>query len=252
MNPPGRSHGEYRSVQRGDAPVSHPWRPGWFDTGTARKGMKAWRGVEAQHVVSTMRLVDTAQEQGLLEGLLEASKPPAPAMKAGRHFLIYTPFRYRPRHASRFRGAGRAGIWYGAQELYAACAEVAYWRHRFLLDSEGLAKGDVLSEHTFFQAAIDGLAIDLMAPPWVAARAAWTHDSDYTHTQGVAEAAAQRGVQWICYESVRAPGHCCAAVLDVAALEIVANGTTQQTSRCKVNRHTVMMVHEQDCHVWNF
>jgi hypothetical protein len=228
------------------------WRAEWFDSGVDPKAMTAWRGVEAQHVVSTMRLVDTRDEQEVLEQLLDGSKPPAPEMKRPKHFLIYTPFRYRPRHPSRFRKAGSTGLWYGAEALYAACAEVAYWRHRFVLDSAGLAKGDVLTEHTFFQAAISGTAIDLMSPPWVASRDAWTHGSDYTHTHAVAEAAAHRRVQWICYESVRAPGYRCAAVLDVEALDIVSNGTTQQTWHCKANRTSVMMVHGQDCYVWEF
>lgn len=228
------------------------WSRDWFDSGVGSKSMKAWRGVEAQHVVSTMRLVDSRHEQDVLEALLEGSKPPAPLMKTQKHFLIFTPFRYRPRHPSRFRSGGKLGLWYGAEELFAACAEVAYWQHRFVMDSVGLTKGDVMTEHTFFQAAIDGAAIDLMAPPWVAARIAWTHGSDYTHTQAVAEAASERGVQWICYESVRAPGHRCAAVLDVDALDMVAKGATQQTWRCKANRHAVMMVHDQDCYVWDF
>lgn len=228
------------------------WSPDWFDTGVAPKAMNAWRGVEAQHAVATMRLVDTRDEQEVLEALLEQSKPPAPNMKTPKHFLVFTPFRYRPPHPSRFRKGGSAGLWYGAEELYVACAEVAYWRNRFVLDSAGLAKGDVLTEHTFFQAAIAGSAVDLMAVPWVAARASWTHGSDYTQTHALAEAAAERGVQWISYESVRAPGYRCAAVLDVEALDIVANSTTQQTWHCKATRTSVMMVHGQDCYVWDF
>ncbi|MBY4596408.1 RES family NAD+ phosphorylase [Ottowia caeni] len=228
------------------------WSPDWFNIGVAHQTMKAWRGVEAQHVVATMRLVDSPDEQTVLESLLEGSKPRVPAMKAHKHFLIFTPFRYRPQHPSRFRKGGTLGLWYGAEELYAACAEVAYWRHRFVLDSAGLAMGDLVTEHTFFQAAIDGSAIDLMAPPWVAARSTWTHGSDYTHTQAVAQAAAENGVQWICYESVRAPEYRCAAVLDVEALDIVANGTTQQTWHCKANRDAVMLVHGQDRYAWDF
>lgn len=228
------------------------WSTDWFLGGVALKAMKAWRGVEAQHVVATMRLVDTPAEQAMLESLLETSKPAAPAMKTSKHHLIFTPFRYRPQHPSRFRKSGMLGLWYGAEELYAACAEVAYWRHRFVMDSAGLAQGDVMTAHTFFQAAIDGAAIDLMAAPWAAARAAWTHGSDYTHTQAVAEASVAHGGQWICYESVRAPGHRCAAVLDVQALDIVANGSTQQTWHCKANRQAVMLVREQERHVWHF
>jgi hypothetical protein len=187
----------------------------WLDKGVASKSMQAWRGVEAQHVVSTLRLVDSLQEQDALELLLERSKPPLPPMKQPKHYLLSTPFRYRPQQASRFRRAGTLGLWYGAEELFAACAEVAYWRNRFVLDSAAFEKTVLLTEHSFFQAQVKGAAIALMNPPWVAARASWTHSTDYSATQAVADAARDKGVQWICYESVRAPGHRCAAVLTV-------------------------------------
>ena len=44
---------------------------------------KYWRLVEAQHQVSTMKLVDTVEEQSLLEDILEASKRPFPPECAG-------------------------------------------------------------------------------------------------------------------------------------------------------------------------
>jgi len=47
----------------------------------------------------------------------------------------------------------------------AARAEVALWRHRFILDRAGFASVDLLTARTFFQGAINGLAIDLMTPP---------------------------------------------------------------------------------------
>jgi hypothetical protein len=156
------------------------WSTSWFDSGVVQKSMLVWRGVEAQHVVSTMRLVDTKEEQDMLEQLLERSKPPLPAMKVPKHYLLATPFRYRPQHPSRFRRAGTLGLWYGAEELSAACAEVAYWRYRFIMDSVALMKTELLTEHTFYQAKVEGRAIDLMSAPWVAASSAWTHGSDYT------------------------------------------------------------------------
>jgi len=107
------------------------WDPAWFDDAITWRTMQAWRGVEAQHVVSTMRLVDTPQEQSLLESLLETSKPTLPPTASHKHYLLTTPFRYSPAHASRFRPAGSKGQWYGAESLYGACAELAYWRHRF-------------------------------------------------------------------------------------------------------------------------
>ncbi len=228
------------------------WDEAWFGRGVASLSMQAWRGVEAQHVVSTMRLVDTAAEQEALEQLLESSKPAPPATKAVKHYLLFTPFRYRPQHGSRFRAAGTLGIWYGAEDLYAACAEVAYWRYRFILDSEGLLDDELLTEHTFFQAKVRGRAINLMKSPWVEARSHWTHGSDYSATQALAESARDHAVQWVCYESARAPGHRCAAVLDVEALEMVAQGTVQQTWHCKASRRSVMLVHETDTYVWSF
>ena len=42
-----------------------------------------------------------------------------------QHYLLTTPFRYRPAHASRFRPPGARGQWYGAQTLLAACADAA-------------------------------------------------------------------------------------------------------------------------------
>lgn len=228
------------------------WKATWFDDGVAAKAMIAWRGVEAQHVVSTMRLVDTAEEQSVLEDLLEASKPPLPAMKSKKHYLLSTPFRYRPQHPSRFRKAGTLGVWYGAERIYAACAEVAYWRYRFILDSTPLLSMELLTEHTFFQAQVTGQAIDLMSPPWVQARAEWTHGSDYAATHALADAAKDRVVQWICYESVRSPGDRCAAVFDVDALEMLPQRTTPQTWHCRATRESVSMMYQGERYDWKF
>jgi len=228
------------------------WDRTWLEEGLFLKYMLAWRGVEAQHVASTMRLVDSRDEQDELERLLERSKPPQPSMAVPKHYLIFTPFRYRPAHPSRFRRGGELGLWYGAEDLYTACAEVAYWRNRFILDSATLVKTELITEHTFFQAEVNGSAVDLMNPPWVESRSTWTHGSDYSQTQAVAEAARERGVQWICYESVRAPGKRCAAVMDVAALEIIDGGRMMQTWHCKASKDAVMMVCGSEMYVWKF
>ena len=41
-------------------------------------------------------------------------------MAAPKHYLLSTPFRYRPVHASRFRKAGSLGLWYGAAAYFSA------------------------------------------------------------------------------------------------------------------------------------
>jgi hypothetical protein len=228
------------------------WDRNWLESAVTKKSMRAWRGVEAQHVVSTMRLVDNRGEQDELERLLERSKPAQPVTDTPKHYLIFTPFRYRPTHPSRFRRGGELGIWYGAEEIYAACAEVAYWRNRFVLDSATLVKTELLTEYTFFQAEVAGANVDLLSTPWVGLRSAWTHGSDYAETQALAEAAREKGIQWICYESVRAPGNRCAAVLDVNALQGANIEATMQTWHCKASKDAVMMVRGAQTFVWQF
>ena len=97
-----------------------------------------WRAVEAQHIVSTLRLVDTLDEQRVLEDILESTKPAVPAAAAKLDYLLFTPFRYPSPVASRFRALGDPGVFYGAESVRTACAELGYWRWRFLTDSAGL------------------------------------------------------------------------------------------------------------------
>ncbi len=227
-----------------------PWSEAWFDTAAERAAL-AWRGVEAQHIVATMRLVDTLDEQAVLERLLEASKPALQAADKPRHYLLSTPFRYRSPSASRFRRAGAAGVWYGAETLQAAAAEVAHWRWRFLAASDGLQDQALVTEHTFFQARVRGTAIDLTAPPWLKHRARWAHDTDYGATQGLAQAARECGVQWIRYESARHPEGRCAAVFDVEALQLPVP-PVQQTWHCKATRSSVLMLHGEDRLAWAY
>ena len=61
----------------------------------ARLRLSPWRVVEAQHQVSTRKLVDSIDEQAILEQLIETSKP-VDATAGRRHVLLATPFRYPP------------------------------------------------------------------------------------------------------------------------------------------------------------
>ncbi len=165
-----------------------------------------------------MRLTDSLEEQALLEAVLEESKPALPAAVRRLHYLLATPYRYRPHVGSRFRAALEPGVWYGAEALRTALAEKSYWRLRFLLDSP--ATPDLKPvPHTAFQAAVrTQAALDLTRAPFVRERAAWTHRADYQSTQALALAARAARIELIRYESVRDPGHAaCAAVLDPRA-----------------------------------
>ena len=173
--------------------------------------LELWRAVEAQHRVSTNVLVDTLAEQAELERLLEESKPAVPAMPL--HWLLSTPFRYPPlAGGSRFRGPADPGVWYGADQVRTACAEVGYWRWRFLRASPAL---DALPARpqTLFRVAAAGGGLDLRLAPLVADRARYTAPADYGPTQALARRARAAGVDLLRYESVRDPEHGGAAVL---------------------------------------
>ena len=209
-----------------------PWKARSFETGVRARSAALWRGVEAQHIVSTMRLADNAAEQRVLEELLETSKPAVPPDAASQHYLLFTPFRYRSPIASRFRRAHDAGVWYGAEELRTACGEVAYWKWRFLMDSEPLRESALHTEHTFFQAKVRGRCADLTQPPWSGATRAWTHKSDFAACQALAVEARLRELGWIRYAAVRVAGGSCGAVLKPQAL-LLAEPFEQQTWACK-------------------
>jgi hypothetical protein len=183
--------------------------------------VKAWRAVEAQHVVSTLRLTDDdPEQQDLLERILDESKPALPPEARNMHYLLATPFRYPPLpYGSRFRAAPDPGVLYAAEERRTACAEMGYWRWRFVADSAGLT-GIPASPQTLFQVGVKGAGIDLRQPPFNRYAALWTDPSDYSATQELGRVARLSGiVSAIVYESVRDPeAGWCIAVLDPRAL----------------------------------
>jgi hypothetical protein len=177
-----------------------------------------WRAVEAQHRASTIALVDTLDEQALLEQILESSKPPLPAEIASKHYLLSTPFRYPPpSHGSRFRSPIDPGVFYGANEIRTACAELGHWRWRFLTDCPALEAIDARPQ-TVFYAKVFTTAVDLRKAPFVTDSAFWTHPTNYSHCQQFASVVREATVGGICYESVRDPKkEGCVAVLDPQA-----------------------------------
>jgi RES domain len=164
-----------------------------------------------------MRLTDSLEEQTLLEAVLEESKPALPQAAQRLHYLLATPFRYRPHGGSRFRQPFQPGVWYGAEALRTALAEKSYWRLRFLLDSPGTPDLKPVP-HTAFSAAVRTQAsLDLTREPFVRERSSWTDRLDYSRTQVLAEAARAAAIACIRYESVRDPEHAaCVAVLTPA------------------------------------
>jgi hypothetical protein len=230
---------------------SSTWTPHAVASEAAHSKLELWRAVEAQHVVATRALVDSLAEQGVLEAILEESKPPIPAAGGGYDYLLYTPFRYPPsRHGSRFRSFSDPGVWYGAEAVRTSCAELGYWRWRFVTDSRGLARLDGVP-HTVFQAVARGSAVDLRAKPFSRDRKAWCNHDDYSACQALARSARAAETRIIRYESVRDPERGgCAAVLDCRAFGGNGDVRRRQTWFLTVDRQRASWVraggrHEQ-------
>ena len=218
---------------------STTWTPQEVRSEAKRLAADVWRAVEAQHVVSTMALCDTLDEQRLLEELIDEAKPRRPDAAAKLHYLLSTPFRYRPpRHGSRFRGPNDPGVYYAADEVRTACAELGYWRWRHLADSPGL-DAMPMKPQTVFRARLAASAIDLRRAPFAAERMRWTDPDDYAACQALARVARAAPVQAIRYESVRdsARGGC-AALLDPAGFA-KREPLEQQTWMLSVTRERV-------------
>ena len=168
---------------------------------------KPWRVVEAQHLISTLKLVDTLEEQRLLEEMIDRGKPALPRDPAMNrlHFLLFTPFRYPPlRHGSRFGGKNEPGIWYGSEDLRTVFAEKAYYRFVFLSGPK-VDLSPITVEQTAFRVEVDSRkGIDLTRPPFDAHRAAISSKTSYQISQALGRAMRSNGVEALRYTSARA------------------------------------------------
>jgi len=185
------------------------WTPAALRSEAQPRSGECWRLVEAQHRVSTMKLVDTLEEQALLEEELERTKPPGPPECRHLDYLLATPFRYgRYPGSSRFRREGMTpGVFYASEEVGTAVAETAFYRLLFFRDSPATPYPKNPLEFTAFSTPYASeAAIDLMADPFARDAARWEHPSDYSACLGLADVAREAGIDIIRYRSVRDPG----------------------------------------------
>lgn len=173
------------------------------DSNTRVLRLEPWRVVEAQHQISTRKLVDSDAEQQILEQLIEGTKPPE-RTSGHLHYLLFTPFRYPPlRYGSRFGVRTEPGIWYGSETLRTAFAEVAYYRLLFL---EGTTAdlGLVQTELTAFRAVVrTNRGVDLTALPFAAHESLLTSPSAYSATQKLGSDMRGAGVEAFRFRSAR-------------------------------------------------
>lgn len=182
-----------------------------------------------------MALVDTLEEQALLEQVLDDSKPPVPDECRHLHYLLFTPFRYGvpfPR-GSRFRRAGLTpGVFYASLQPATAIAEMTFWRLLFYAESPETPWPANAAEYTAFSVRFSsGKGIDLTRPPLSQDAARWTDPTDYSGCQDLADTARAAGVQIVRYQSARASG------LSVALLSCAAFKSREPEERRRWSIH---------------
>ncbi len=168
--------------------------------------LKPWRAVDAEAVVSARKLVDSSQEQEVLEGLIDGSEHSSRPIATGRelHPLLLSPFRQPPlRYGSRFGRRHEQSLWYGSENERTAFAEVAYYRLLFL-SGTAADLAPVLVELSSFRVPIhtEG-GVDLTLAPFDAWNDALTSRSDYSATQALGTEMRRDGVEAFRYRAVR-------------------------------------------------
>lgn len=215
------------------------WTPAALSSEARPFSGPVWRFVEAQHRVSTLKLVDTLEEQALLEDILEESKPVLPPECAGLDYLLATPFRYGAvyPYGSRFRRAGRTpGVYYAALTVETALAEMAFYRLLFFAESPATPLPGNAADYTAFAAEIrTQQAIDLTAPPLDRDANLWTHPTDYAACQSLADGARTAGVAAILYRSVRDPANGTNLALLAATAFAAPRPVERQTWRIRLS-----------------
>lgn len=92
----------------------------------------AWRMV-LQEKTSTRKLVDSIEEQTILEELIEEYQPALLSSQLGYHPLLSTPFRHPPlKNGSRFGKKTEPSLWYGSLNIETVMAEKAFYQLAFI------------------------------------------------------------------------------------------------------------------------
>lgn len=180
-----------------------------------------WRMVECQETAATLSLVNTMDEQLLLEELIDRVKPAYRTGTEKMHYLLKTAFRYPPlKHGSRFGTRKMPSFFYASEEQQTVLAEVAYYRFIFLDDMDEPYPGVIDSKHTMFAVRLTtNSCLDLSESVYQPIRENLTDPGHYTICQAIGEwAIDEKKADLIRYESARNLSFFNVAVAEPAAI----------------------------------
>ncbi len=162
------------------------------------------RVVECQSYIATLQLVDSHVEQSILEEMLDESKPPYPDGVAELDYLLKTPFRYPPlKHGSRFGAKQESGIFYASLEIETAFCEAAYYRLKFLTDSEAELRPSIIGYTSFVASIKCQSGLNLTVEKWEKQKAKISDAESYKYSQEIGKKAREESVEGILYYSGR-------------------------------------------------
>lgn len=164
------------------------------------------RIVVSQEDVATHTLVDNADEQAVLEDIIETGKPPERPGTSHLHLLLKAPFRYPPlKHGSRFGSRFEPSILYGSHTLETTLAEGAFYRFVFWTGMVEPPPGHrIVSQHTVFSARYRTRAgVHLQEPPFAAYQTDISHPARYSEAQALGAELRAQGIAACEYVSAR-------------------------------------------------
>jgi hypothetical protein len=224
--------------------ATHLWTDCQGEEAIAPLKCSAYRVVEAQHISSSRKLVDSVHEQEVLENLLESyAKPALPQTTEfqGLHYLLVTPFRYPPLpHGSRFSSRLYRSLWYGSLLLETAFAEVAFYRLLFFKGTSGALKSAEIQLSAYQAKIATKAGVSLEKPLFNRYTALISCKDNYQHSQTLGAAMRNANVAAFTYYSARMPDTINIGIFTPAAFADKSPIlTTQQTWICYTEKERI-------------
>lgn len=235
--------------------TEHLWHSGEGKKYIAPLSGTLYRLVESQEQIATRQLVDTLEEQALLEDMLESVKPPYPQNTEKLHYLLKTPFRYPPlKWGSRFGRIFEPSIFYGGCSVAVTLAESAYYRLVFWYSMHAQPiKNTIRSEHTLFSVGYySQKGIRLQSPPFDLHSDLITHPTNYAHAQQLGTAMRNEGIEIFEYPSARASDHAACVGLFTADNFTQNSPLNKEQWFCDVSADQVVFKAIEDSNIIHF
>lgn len=230
------------------------------------------RVVESQEQVATNYLVETLDEQYMLEKMLERNKPHPTAeansftnkqaknkhvknSQQALHYLLATPFRYPPlKYGSRFGKKTAPSLLYASKHVSTALAESAYYRFVFWRGMQTPPSSNkFITQHTVWGANYyTNKGASLHAPPFNDYSQQLAAPDSYQYSQALGEELRVAGIQAFEFTSARDADQGLNVALFTPQPLANKQPSYQQQWLCDTNNDEVVFYSASDKAIYNF